>query len=1140
MSDKPGTLELIGRHLTLALRPLLDGLSDLPHFKQLMYRLGWQVTGLPPEYTVLASAVNTAVTKFETLSDNPSPDDIAALLQAVKSAYDTIQEISTAPPGVDAGAFLTEIIERLFELLLTDYLALEVPALYRFLSMTNVIRLEQQSATTGRPSYVRVHFDWSQIPNILSNPEDLPKIVYGWNTPDLNAQRIVDNLAELFFILGLPVRLESADENLAGLYSDPAKDPGSMLGKSLVVPFYTGSVAGQQFQAAFALRHLPAASGKLPGLIIEPQIPQEFPLTLQLTDTIALRLVSGTNAGSLFGILIRPDGISIKYPFEPGTSPPQAGIGIGMDFKPTASTLIAGDSKSTRLELQGASIDLGVATVDGDFELKLRGSLTGFALVLTAGEGDSFIQKILGSGETRVNIPVSIEWSSRLGLSFGGNDAFEVDFHPHLSIGPVTIDDLSVQLAVPSPRPPDIALGVGVSVTAKLGPLQAVVQGIGLQLATTFSDGNVGPFDIALGFKPPNGIGLAVDAGEVQGGGFLYFDPPHGQYAGALQLEIADFLSVAAIGLLSTKMPDGTSGFSLLIILTADFGTGIQLSFGFTLLAVGGLLGLNRTVLIQPLMDGVRTGSIQNIMFPHDVIANAPRIISDLRAIFPAQEGVFLIGPMAKIGWGEPTLISLSLGVIIQIPPGDAAILGVLRVALPADDIPILVLQVNFAGVLEFDKQRFYFFASLFDSHILFITITGQMGVLFAYGDNANFDLSVGGFHPQFNPPPLPFPAPQRISLDLINESYARIQANGYFAVTSNTVQFGAQADFFFGFSACSVTGNAGFDALIQFSPFHFVAEISSQFSVKVFGIGVYGVGIDVTLEGPTPWHVHGTASISFFFFSIDIGIDVTWGDDPNTTLPPIAIMPLLVAEAQKASNWRTALPTNTKVLVALRKLDPSEAGFILHPAGVLQISQRTVPLDLKIDKFGSQVPSDADQFAFAVSSSALVKARDLQEPFAPSQFRDFDDATKLSQPAYVPQDSGIELAGSAALTSATAITRPVRFDLTIVDAKSVPGRNKFFPHSKAMFTNFLAGNSAGQSKLSANFRSLTRPNDGSVIVGTEIFAVALQSSNKVFHPDAAAFLSQAQAQDFITKAVVADPSLEGTLHVIPEFEVAV
>ena len=220
MADAPGTLELIGRHLTLALRPLLDGLSDLSHFRQLMYRLGWDVTDFPPQYTALANAINTAVTKFETLSDNPSPADIAALLQSVKGAYEAIQGITDTPGGVDVGQFLAEVPERLFELLLTDYLALELPSLYGFLVMTNVIRLEQQNATSTRPSNVRVHFDWSQIPNILGNPGQLPKIVYGWGTPDLNTQRIMDHLSELFSSLGLPVQIESADPDLAVEYAD--------------------------------------------------------------------------------------------------------------------------------------------------------------------------------------------------------------------------------------------------------------------------------------------------------------------------------------------------------------------------------------------------------------------------------------------------------------------------------------------------------------------------------------------------------------------------------------------------------------------------------------------------------------------------------------------------------------------------------------------------------------------------------------------------------------------------------------------------------------------------------------------------------------------------------------------------------
>ena len=44
---------------------------------------------------------------------------------------------------------------------------------------------------------------------------------------------------------------------------------------------------------------------------------------------------------------------------------------------------------------------------------------------------------------------------------------------------------------------------------------------------------------------------------------------------------------------------------------------------------------------------------------------------------------------MAKLGWGTPTLISLSLGVIIEIP-GNIAILGVLKAVLPDEDAALI------------------------------------------------------------------------------------------------------------------------------------------------------------------------------------------------------------------------------------------------------------------------------------------------------------------------------------------------------------------------------------------------------------------------------------------------------------------
>ena len=201
-------------------------------------------------------------------------------------------------------------------------------------------------------------------------------------------------------------------------------------------------------------------------------------------------------------------------------------------------------------------------------------------------------------------------------------------------------------------RPKDgaVPIGLGVGIDGALGPLQATVDNVGLNLSFTFPGhgGNLGPLDLALGFRPPNGVGLSIDLAVVTGGGFLSIDTDRGRYAGILQLTLAGFLSVTAIGLIDTKLPDGSDGFSLLILITADFGPGIQLGFGFTLLAVGGLLGLNRGMNFQAIMDGVRTNAITSVMFPTDVIANATRIISDLRAFFPPQPGTFLIGPMAE------------------------------------------------------------------------------------------------------------------------------------------------------------------------------------------------------------------------------------------------------------------------------------------------------------------------------------------------------------------------------------------------------------------------------------------------------------------------------------------------------------
>lgn len=58
-----------------------------------------------------------------------------------------------------------------------------------------------------------------------------------------------------------------------------------------------------------------------------------------------------------------------------------------------------------------------------------------------------------------------------------------------------------------------------------------------------------------------------------------------------------------ATGLLTTRLPGGASGFSLLVVISSEFPP-VQLGLGFRLVGVGGLLGINRTVAVEALRGG--------------------------------------------------------------------------------------------------------------------------------------------------------------------------------------------------------------------------------------------------------------------------------------------------------------------------------------------------------------------------------------------------------------------------------------------------------------------------------------------------------------------------------------------------------
>jgi hypothetical protein len=534
----------------------------------------------------------------------------------------------------------------------------------------------------------------------------------------------------------------------------------------------------------------------------------------------------------------------------------------------------------------------------------------------------------------------------------------------------------------------------------------------------------------------------------------------------------------------------------------------------------------------QALLEGIRTGAASNILFPKDIISNASEIFDSYRQIFPPDQGSFLVGPFLKLAWPTPPLISLSLGIVLELP-GDMVILGVLAATIP-EKVPVLVLQVAFVGVIEFSRKRLFFFAALFDSRIVSIPLGGEIGVLAAFGDDPTLLVTAGGFHPRFAPPPLPFPRPERLSLEILNRSDAHIRGEVYLAITSNTVQFGARAELFFGFDDLTVEGDIRFDCLFRFSPFHFEVEFCASLAVKVFGVGCFGISVNAKVEGPTPWRVHGKARISLFLIDITVTLDKTWGDEGATTLPPIAVFPLLITEYDRPETWSAVLPRDNKLLVTLRPPTEPEKAILIHPTGTLRVSQRSVPLDLTLDLVGQQKPNDVRKLSLAVSGGVLVKVDDAFEQFAVAQFQQMNDGEKLSRPSYESMNGGIELGSPGEqLACGRAVKRNVRYDEIVIDTNQKRSERRVASFPRGLFEHFLKNGSVGRSPLSKLYQQRLRAAEQRITVDAERFAVVLRDSNKPLASNSIAFNSEVSAREYLRSRVAAEPHLAGHIQVI-------
>ena len=77
--------------------------------------------------------------------------------------------------------------------------------------MLRVISIESVPPTPTRPSHVRTHFRWEELPKVVSDPQGLPERVYRWGGPDFDDRLLLEHLAAAGIALGLPVAYRVSD-----------------------------------------------------------------------------------------------------------------------------------------------------------------------------------------------------------------------------------------------------------------------------------------------------------------------------------------------------------------------------------------------------------------------------------------------------------------------------------------------------------------------------------------------------------------------------------------------------------------------------------------------------------------------------------------------------------------------------------------------------------------------------------------------------------------------------------------------------------------------------------------------------------------------------------------------------------------
>jgi len=970
--------------------------------------------GVPPDASNNAllqslSAIAGLKDRIEALGaqETPSFKSIAAVLAAAADAFEALRKLEQQGPLADLEGLGRELVD----LLLMAFLESRVPAARPAAALLTLLEpADEQEGNAPvvkdgrlvRDIYCMDRWHLDRLPALVKDPLAVLRAEYGnamQTLADANAMadKLFPRLQRLLRSLGVSCRYGFAPRDAAFL-----GDAAPLMGHALIV-YVDDPLYGEAAESGVVLSLSAAQQGDL-GLVISP-----FGTIAVQGSAGPWKLAADLTAG-VDVVAWGRHGMTLLA--SPGTVDVTGSLSATLASSSDQPAYVLGDPAGSRIEVGGAEIKVATSLSEAEQTLAISGDVSKSAIVIAPGGGDGFINSILPAEGLRAEFDLGLAWSNTRGLTLRGSAGLETTLPIGLTIGGVTLSTVYLGLQA---RDASALAEISASVGVSIGPIHAVIDRVGLSGALAFppAGGNIGVADLSVGFKPPSGVGLTIDAAGVTGGGFLRFDPQRGLYAGEMHLNLEGTIAVRALGLIATRLPDDSKGFSLLVIITAEDFKPIPLGLGFKLTGIGGLLAINRTFNEEVLREGIKNHTLDSVLFPANPARDALQLLSNLDKAFPVAKGHHLFGPMVEIEWGTPTLLTMQLGIVLEIGARlRLLVMGQVEAILPRRDHDLLRIKMDAVGILDFDQGTASLDAVLYESRLLKkFVLTGGMAMRLKWKGSPSFALAVGGLHHAFNPP-ANFPRLDRLAINLSAGDNPRILCEAYFAITSNTVQFGARANLYASAHGFSIEGDIGFDVLIQLNPFHFLAEFHASIQLKRGSRNLFKVKVEGALEGPRPLSVKGKATFEIFWWDISIKFDKTLVEGERPPPPPaINVLNELAQALADRRNWEGALPTGARRVVTVRQTKTTD-DVTIHPLGKLGVKQTVVPLNLTrdIDKFGSATPSGPRRFTISsvtVGELTQTKPPPLTDFFAPAQFFEMSDDESIASPSFDEMEAG-------------------------------------------------------------------------------------------------------------------------------------